>query len=131
MKYYKIEARCGHVGRNNYIIKSFFLRAEDGKEAALKARKMPRVKHHHKYAIVSVNEIEYDEYLNGLNEISNDSYFLAHNSSEQRAICNFAEGEIIKENQVAQFTKPTHAKRRIINDLLIKDWRSGRDYLYE
>ena len=131
MKHYKVEARCGHVGKNNYIIKNFYIRAENGKEAAYKTRKMPRVKHHHKYAIVNVAEISYDEYLNGLNEVSNDTYFLAHNSSEQRAICDFLDGEIIKENRDECFIKPTHAKRRIINDLLIKDWKSGRDYLYE
>ena len=131
MKYYRVEAKCGHVGRNNYIIKSFYIHAENGKEAAFKTRRMPRVKHHHKYAIVSVNEIEYSEYLDGLNEIGTDSYFLARNSSEQRTTCIFTDGEIVREKQDELFAKPTHAKRRIIDNQLIKDWKSGRNYLYE
>ena len=131
MKYYEVEAKCGHVGRNNYIIKMFYVCAEDGKEAALKVRNSPRVKHHHKDAIRSVTEIDYDEYLNGLNKTSNDSYFLVHNSTQQRAICRFGENEVIREEQEITFKKPTHAKRRIINNMLDRDWKSGRSYLYE
>lgn len=131
MKYYKVEAKCGHVGRNNYIIKMFYVCADDGKEAALKVRNSPRVKHHHKDAIRSVSEIEYNGYLIGLNRTSTDSYFLVHNSTDQRAICRFADDEVIKEETEITFKKPTHAKRRIINNMLIKDWKSGRSYLYE
>jgi len=131
MKYYKVEAKCGHVGRNNYIIKMFYVCAEDGKEAALKVRNSPRVKHHHKDAIRNVYEITYDEYLVGLDANSVDSYFLAHNSTEQRMLCCFGNNEINKEEQKDLFKKPTHARRRIINTMLVKDWKSGRSYLYE
>lgn len=131
MKYYEVEAKCGHVRRSNYIIKKFYVCANDGKEAALKVRKSPRVKHHHKDAIRSVNEIDYEIYLFGLNKTSNDPYFLVHNSSEQRDMCEFDDNEIIREEEKITFKKPTHAKRRIINDMFIKDWKSGRSYLYE
>lgn len=56
MNYYKVRAKCGHVGRNNYIIKPFFVKANDGKEAAKIVRNTPRVKHDHKYAIIDVKE---------------------------------------------------------------------------
>lgn len=131
MKYYEVEAKCGHVRRSNYIIKKFYVCANDGKEAALKVRKSPRVKHHHKDAIRSVNEIDYEIYLFGLNKTSNDPYFLVHNSSEQRDMCEFDDNEIIREEEKITFKKPTYAKRRIINDMFIKDWKSGRSYLYE
>ena len=131
MKYYKVEAKCGHVGRNNYIIKMFYVCAMDGKEAAFKVRLSPRVKHHRKDAIRRVNEIKYEEYLNGLNRLKTDPYFLAHNSAEQRATCVFDDCEIIKEERMNSFPKPTHAKRKIIYKMLIKDWKSGRSYLYE
>lgn len=131
MKYYQVEAKCGHVRKNNYIIKKFYVCAEDGKEAAQKVRKLPRVKHNHKDAIRSVSEIEYVEYIDGLNRMNNDPYFLVHNSTEQRIKCEFLDGEIVREKQETKFKKPTHAKRRIINDILIKDWKSGRGYLYE
>ena len=51
---------------NNYIIKTFAICAENGREAASRARWMPRVKHHAKDAILSVKEIdefEYDEII--------------------------------------------------------------------
>ena len=36
--YYKVLAKCGHVGRNNYIEKDFFIKANSGKEAAYRVR---------------------------------------------------------------------------------------------
>ena len=131
MKYYEIKAKCGHVGRNNYIIKKFYVRANDGREAAMKARMLPRVKHHHKDAIKKVISISYEEYIKGLSEIGNDLYFFAHSSTEQRIMCVFNDGEIVKEENTEAYKKPTHAKSRIICNLLNKDWRMGRSYLYE
>ena len=37
-KYYKVYAKCGHVGRNSYILKWFYVKAESGSEAAKKVR---------------------------------------------------------------------------------------------
>lgn len=131
MKFYKVEAKCGHVGRNNYILKKFYVRAIDGKEAALKTRRLPRVKHHSKSAIVTVNEIDYEEYIQGLNQMSSDPYFLVRSSSEQRRKCVFDENEIIREDVEVAVKKPTHAKRRIIGEMFVKDWKAKRSYLYE
>lgn len=131
MKYYEIEAKCGHVGRSNYIIKKFYVCANNGREAAMKARLLPRVKHHHKDAIRSVSNISYEEYVEGLDNINNDSYFLVHSSTEQRLMCNFRDGEVKKEEEEIFHKKPTHAKNKIICSLLNKDWRMGRSYLYE
>ena len=131
MKYFEVEAKCGHVRRNYYILKNFYVCALDGKDAAHKVRNSPRVKHHHKDAIRNVIEIDYDEYLIGLDKVSNDAYFLVHNSSDQRANCEFAQGEIIKEKPEIKFKKPTHAKRKMLNKMLIKEWKSGRSYFYE
>ncbi len=131
MKYYEVEAKCGHVGRNKYIIKKFYVCVEDGKEAARKVRLYPRVKHNHKDAIKSVNEIDYDKYIIGLDKTSNDPYFLVHSSTEQRLACKFTDDEIVVEAQSVKFKKPTHAKRKIKNELMAKDWKSGRSYLYE
>lgn len=131
MKYYEVEAKCGHVRRSNYVLKKFYVCAEDGKEAALKVRHSPRVKHNHKDAIRNVVEISYEEYVIGLDKQSNDPYFLVHSSSEQREKCNFTENEIFKEEATIIYEKPTHARRRMINDTLSKDWKLGRSYLYE
>ena len=72
--YYKVLAKCGHVGRNNYIIKCFYVKANDGEEAAKIVRQKPRVKHHHKDAIRDVIAIELEEYLTGLKIMEADMY---------------------------------------------------------
>ena len=82
-KYYKVLAKCGHVGRNRYIIKSFYVKAENGKEAAKIVRDKPRVKHHHKDAIKEVIQIKYEEYINGIKIMSDDMYFKVHNRQDQ------------------------------------------------
>ena len=65
MRYFKVVAKCGHVGRHRYIVKDFYIVANDGKEAAFKVRHLPRVKHDRKDAILSVEAIAKDEYLVG------------------------------------------------------------------
>lgn len=86
MKYYKVVAKCGHVGRGRYIVKSFYVVANDGKEAAAKVRWLPRVKHHWKNAIEAVCEIDKQDYIDGKLAYWNDKYFQAKNSSQQRLL---------------------------------------------
>ncbi|MGN1372736.1 MAG: hypothetical protein ACI4VK_01660 [Candidatus Coproplasma sp.] len=57
--YFEVQAKCGHVGRHNYVIKNFYVKAESGKEAARKIRLAPRVKHDRKDAIIRVKQIDY------------------------------------------------------------------------
>ena len=84
MKYYKVVAKCGHVRRGHYIIKDFFVTAEDGKEAAYKVRFLPRVKHDWKNAILSVELITKVEFIQGYELHNSDLYFNVKNSSEQK-----------------------------------------------
>lgn len=84
MNYYKVVAKCGHVGRGHYIIKDFFVKAENGKEAARKVRFSPRVKHDWKDAIVSVTLITKEEFIKGRKLFKCDPYFNVTNSTEQR-----------------------------------------------
>lgn len=84
MKVYKVTAKCGHVGRNYYVIKSFPVQASDGKEAARIARNIPRVKHHHKDAIISVEEITLAEYYALIRQNNSDPYFSCQNVQDQR-----------------------------------------------
>lgn len=86
MNYYKVDAKCGHVRRRHYIIKAFYVKAENGKEAAAKVRMFPRVKHHWKDAIVSVCKISYEEYISGQAAVNDDLYFKVTNSSDQRIL---------------------------------------------
>lgn len=86
MKAYKVIAKCGHVGQNFYIDKVFAVMAETGKDAAEKVRYMPRVKHHHKDAIRSVEEISIKEFWKLKRIIDEDAYFSCHNIQDQRKI---------------------------------------------
>lgn len=84
MKYFKVVAKCGHVRKGHYIIKNFFVRSEDGKEAARKVRFLPRVKHDLKDAIISVKSITREEFTQGIELHNQDLYFNVTNSSEQK-----------------------------------------------
>lgn len=85
MKMYEVQAKCGHVGRKNYVLKNFAILAENGREAALITRGLPRVKHHHKDAIREVKEINEERYreIQVTNRL--DPYFSCHCVQDQRA----------------------------------------------
>ena len=47
MGYFKVQVKCGHVGKDYYFPGELYITAENGREAAKVARVMPRVKHDH------------------------------------------------------------------------------------
>lgn len=87
MKYYEVSAKCGHVGKNYYIVKTFFVKAQTGRKAAELVRWQPRVKHHDKDAILNVEKITRNEYLEGILINNNDPYFKSKNIQQQRMKC--------------------------------------------
>lgn len=86
MNYYAVTCKCGHVGRNYYIPITFPIMANDAKEAASKGRMLPRVKHHHKFCILSVYQIKYEEYLILLNTNNSDPYLCCKNKQDQNRL---------------------------------------------
>ena len=86
MSMFKVSCKCGHVGKKNYIKIDFPVVAETKKAAAEKARKFPRVKHHHKDAILDVVEIDENEYEELLIINSMDDYLKCKNIQEQNLI---------------------------------------------
>ena len=109
--YYKVLAKCGHVGRNNYIIKCFYVKANDGEEAAKIVRQKPRVKHHHKDAIRDVIAIELEEYLTGLKIMEADMYLKVQNSSDQRLYNCVKQEDIYPEEDKKKYKKPRNGQR--------------------
>ena len=83
-KYYKVEAKCGHVGKTRYIPIKFAVAAESGEEAARIARRIPRVKHHHKDAIIGCQKVSKEEFeeQRRINDI--DPYLNVSSKQEQR-----------------------------------------------
>ncbi len=86
MKYFEVEAKCGHVGRNNCVWIRFAVVAADGKEAAKKVREIGRVKHDHPNAIRYVREIAFVEFMYLKAENDADPYLHCKNKREQNQI---------------------------------------------
>lgn len=85
--HFKVTAKFGHFGRNNYYEGVVYIRANTAKEAALYVRWLPRVKHHHKDAILSVEKIDYQQYWQGRAAMRSNPYFWCHSIQEQNAMC--------------------------------------------
>ena len=98
-KYYAVHCKCGHVGLNYYIEIVFAVIANNGKEAARKARMYARVKHNKKNAIIDCYEITREEYEKIIEANKNDPYLSCKNIQEQRSIDGF-ESRIIKEEEI-------------------------------
>ena len=90
-RYFKVNAKCGHVGKGKYISIDFAVVASSAKEAAARARFFGRVKHHYKDAINFVEEIDSNEFNELVNKIANDPYITCDNIQQQRRIENFYE----------------------------------------
>lgn len=107
MKLFKVTAKCGHVGKNYYVIKSFPVQASDGKEAARIARNIPRVKHHHKDAIISVEEITLAEYYLLIQQNKNDPYFSCQNIQDQRRYDEVVYSEFHQKERYSEINRKT------------------------
>ena len=99
--YFKVIAKCGHVGRDSYYEGVFYEVAESKSHAAQIVRGRGRVKHHHKDAILSVEPITFEEYQMGVAKKSDEVYFNCHNSSEQA----------LAWEEIAKFIKPETNRR--------------------
>ena len=127
-KYYRVVAKCGHVGRKHYVPISFAVVARNGKEASKQARDYARVKHHHKDAILSCTEVSYDLYKEIKNNNDNDPYLHCKNKKEQKAIEFFdqrIEEEPIKDHS---YIKSNHKDRYIYKYKKYKEQMSSKKY---
>lgn len=131
MKFYKVDAKCGHVGRNKYIIKSFYIRAKSKKEASNIVINIARVKHHHKDVIRNIDEISFGDYLHGKKQYENDMYFHVDNQRDQKYKCVFGDDDIKKEEIVEKYKKQSHHKRYLIEMEIIKESMRRRHSIHE
>lgn len=99
MKYYEVTVKFGHVGKNKYYKGNIYLKAENGKEAASKARECPRVKHDHKDAILSVTELDYETFQELWKRNKEISYFSCYNIQEQRDCLCEIQDQIFQETR--------------------------------
>ena len=82
-KYYEVAAKCGHVGKHYYYRGVFYVKAEDGEEAAKIVRYTPRVKHDHPDAILEVTKVTEEEYIAGKKRVADEVYFRCKSVQEQ------------------------------------------------
>lgn len=118
MKYFKVTAKCGHVGKNNFYKGTLFLKAENGKDAARIARNCPRVKHDQKDAILSVEEIDGIFFRMGRELNNSIHYYTCESVQEQRMYLSEIENDIYVEDWVMEEPKKyvkKHALRKIYN----------------
>lgn len=116
-KYFKVIAKCGHVGRKKYVPIQFAVVAENGKEASSKVRSFPRVKHDRKYAILLCRAISFDEFIK-IRELNNsDEYLKCKNKQEQECIEGF-KLRIVQEEEFSYRTKKHDSREeRIIRKM--------------
>ena len=112
-KYFAVETKCGHVGRKNCIIITFPIVAESKKDAAKIARKIPRVKHDHKDAILSVKQISKDEYFDLENINSSDEYLRCESKQEQRTLCKDLDSRIKKDTYFEEVDYKKNRQERL------------------
>ena len=82
--YFAVETKCGHVGKNQCIYIWFAIKAENGKEAATKAKTLKRVKRDHKDVIRQMCEITREDYFALLSHNNFDPYLKCTNIQQQR-----------------------------------------------
>ena len=126
VKYYAVTAKCGHVGKGKYIEVTFAIEATSGKEAARIGRMMPRVKHDHPQAIISVEKISFEEFVELANENAENPYLQCKNKQEQKATCPELYKEVKELYQIIDYSEKREArlaylfkKRKLFDDMNI------------
>ncbi len=107
MKMYEVNAKCGHVGMNYFTVKTFAVMTESRKEAAAQVRAFPRVKHDRKDAIISVDEIDLDRYMEIRENNRLDPYFICTTVQQQRALCRIERYREVERTQVKRIEEQT------------------------
>ena len=115
MKYFEVQAKCGHVGKNNFYMGTIYLWAEDARHAAQVARDFPRVKHDRKDAIFSVKEISLHEYKAGKIQQRHSAYWTSTSVQEQRENLHEIEEQIFHEVEKKSPYKKRHSLRNSKN----------------
>lgn len=130
MEYFKVTAKCGHVGRDQYYKGMFFIRAESGSEAAAIARWIPRVKHHHKDAILSVEKTGYAEFKAGQTISHDNPYFNCHSRQEQGLFSADIAGNIHSETNSCKNERRDGTDRQAKLEAKRRDLRKSIKYGY-
>jgi len=97
MKYFIVQAKCGHVGRNRYIPIDFPVVATSASEAAQIVRMFPRVKHNHSDAILWAREVSEEKYQKQSDINNKDPYLHIKSKYQQKCIEGLIESRLVSD----------------------------------
>lgn len=103
IKYFKVIAKCGHVGKGNYVPVAFAVKAESRSAASQKVMTYHRVKKQLSDAIISCDEIDKKSYKELMSVNDNNPYLQCKCNKQQREIENFA--SIICRNEYRELRR--------------------------
>ena len=112
------------------MLKWFYIKAFDGKEAARIARRIPRVKHDHKDAIRDVIEISNSQFLIGIKINDEDPYFKCSSKQEQERSGCINPKDIFKEEEKENYKvkrNGQYLKSKILAKVMDKEIK-GKTY---
>ena len=112
INYYEVKAKCGHVGKMYYYEGTFYEIAGDGRQAAARVRFRPRVKHHHKDAILTVKKITKEEYLGGKMRKEMEIYYQLKTRKEQDSFWGEIQDKVFPEQKYLKEEKEREHKRK-------------------
>ena len=109
INYYQVTAKCGHVGKGNYVPINFAVKAYSASEASQRAKQFPRVKKQLRDSIIACVQITKKEYKKLLKINREDPYLKCKCSKDHRLIPNEDE-RIVSMVKVEQRRKVEPAK---------------------
>ena len=130
MNYYKVIAKCGHVGKGKYTEVAFPIYSESASEAAQYVLKLPKVKKQLKDAITSVKRISYEEYKELIEDKRNNKYYRTHTKRELMSIID----ELLIENnnkRYKEYKKSFEDRKERVSYILRKTKIIREAYAYE
>ena len=125
MKYYLVYVKCGHVGRNRYIVKWFPICAANKKEASKIAINKGRVKHHDKKVVQDIKEIRKEEFYEQIKVFNDDNFHKVHSIQEQRELCPNIYLETHKEEDYETY-KRTNIRRHLVDRQIAKEMERNK-----
>ena len=112
MEFYLVTTKCGHVGKKAYMPITFPVKAENGREAAKIARAFPRVKRHHKDAILKCEKVDRVKFVEQIKINNEDPYLHVVSKQEQQIIVENIEQRIVEDNHQDEINKPVKKTKR-------------------
>lgn len=131
LKFFKVEARCGHVGDGMFYPVNFYVTGKNKEEAVEKVKAFPRVKKSNaKSAIISIREIDRDGYEKGQIEMQNNP-FLHHNTLNKEQQKQLDELIEQKKQVLDEVSRMLSKKNKMVKDfteeqLQIKNYKQKK-----